>query len=123
MTAGKQTLVLPVLLMTVGTGWLLTTLGLAPGIDWIWTLGLAITGILMVIVGGFNKVTFVTSSFFIAASMLSVARQTGRIALDVEVPILVILSGALMFIARSPAIPAPKWALDASSSESSLGKS
>ena len=111
METDKKTLILPVLLITVGVGWLLTTLGIAPGIDWVWTLGIAIVGFLAFVVGGFDKVTFVTGTFFIITSCLSVLRQTERITIDVEVPILVIVAGLLLLIARHPAIPLPKWVL------------
>ncbi len=101
----KKALILPVLLIAVGTGWLLTTLGIAPGIDWVWTLGLSIAGFLAFLVGGFDKVTFVTGSFLIFTSLLSVLRQTGRLSFDVEIPILVIVSGVLLLVARTPWIP------------------
>ena len=96
-------------MIAVGSGWLLTSLGFAPGIDWIWTLGLAALGFLTFVVAGFDKVTLVAGTFFIAAGGLSVLRQAGVISLDVEVPILVIASGLLMLIARHPAVPVPNW--------------
>ena len=112
MTPDKKALVLPVLVITVGIGWLLSTLGIVPDIDWVWTLGLAIVGFLSFIVAGFDKVTFVTGPFFIITSCLSVLRQTDRIAIDVEVPILVIVAGVLLLVALHPAIPIPKWILE-----------
>ena len=112
MRPGNTGLIVPALLITVGTGWLLTTLGVAPGIDWVWTLGLAIAGVLVFLVGGFDKVTFVAGTFFIVTSFLSVLRQTGRVSIDVEVPILVIVSGVLLLVARHPGIPVPNWVLE-----------
>ena len=109
MTNDRRTLLFPILLVTVGTGWLLTTLGIAPGIDWVWTLGLAATGLLPFALSGIDKLTIVFGPLFITASILSVLRQTGRIALEVEIPILVILSGMLMMVARLPAIRVPSW--------------
>ena len=109
MKPDKKTLLFPVLLITVGVGWLLTTLGVAPGIDWVWTLGLAVVGLLTIAVGGIDKVTVVVGPFFLVASCLSLLRQTDRLSLDVEVPILVIMAGVLLLIARSPAIPIPLW--------------
>jgi hypothetical protein len=109
--ADKRTLVVPIVIITVGVGWLLTTLEITPGIDWIWTLGLAVVGILSFAAGGWNKATFVIGSFFVIASGLSVLRQTGRLQIDHEVPILVIVIGVLLLFARSPAIPAPEWIL------------
>jgi hypothetical protein len=105
----KKTLFIPILLMTVGTGWLLTTLGVAPGVDWVWTLGLAIIGLMTFVVGGIDKVTAVVGPFLIIASCLSLLRQTGRLRVDIEVPILVIVAGALVLVARTPSIPVPKW--------------
>jgi hypothetical protein len=109
----KKTLIIPLLLITVGVGWLLTVLGYAPKIDWIWTLGLALAGLLTFVLGGFDKFTVVAGPFFIIASLLSVLRQTERLDLDVEVPVLVIIVGVLLLIARTPAIPNPKWMSDA----------
>ncbi len=112
MKPDKKTLLLPALLIVVGVGWLLTTLGVAPGIDWVWTLGLAGAGLLTFVVGGFDKVTLVAGVFFIITSILSVLRQTGRLSFDVEVPILVILAGVLLIVARHPAVPMPKWIIE-----------
>jgi hypothetical protein len=109
MKPDRKTLILPILLITVGAGWLLTTLGVAPGIDWVWTLGLAVVGLSAFVVGGIDKVSVVIGPFFILTSVLSILRQTGRLDLNVEVPILVILAGVLLLIARMPVIPVPKW--------------
>ncbi len=111
MKPDKKTLVPPILLIAVGAGWLLTTLGVSPGIDWVWTLGLAAVGLLTFAVSGLDKVTVVIGPFFILTSCLSILRQTGRLHVDVEVPILVIVAGVLLLVARTPAIPIPKWIL------------
>lgn len=105
----KKTLLLPITLITVGTGWLLTTLDIAPNIDWVWTLGLAVVGLLTFAISGIDKVTVVVGPFFIIASLLSVLRQTGKLPFDVEVPVLVITSGVLLLLARLPVIPIPNW--------------
>ncbi len=57
-------------------------------------------------------VTVVVGPFFILASCLSVVRQSGRLDVDVEVPILVIIAGLLLLVARSPSIPIPKWVIE-----------
>jgi hypothetical protein len=108
-----KTLVVPILLITLGTGWLLTTLGVVPQIDWVWTLGVAFVGILAFALGGGDKVTVVVGPFFLFAACLSVLRQTGRMALNLEVPLLVIAAGVLLLVARMKSIPAPKWLIDA----------
>jgi len=108
MQADKRTLIVPILLIALGVGWLLTTLGVAPGVNWVWTLCLAVVGLLVFVVSGWDKFTAVVGPFFIVASCLSLLRQTGRLSADVELPILVVVLGVLLLIARNPAIPIPK---------------
>jgi len=38
-----------------------------------------------------------------------VLRQTGILSIDSEVPILVIIIGVLLLVARLPKVPPPKW--------------
>lgn len=104
-----KTLIVPILLITLGVGWLLTTLGVVPQVDWVWTLGVALVGILTFALGGFDKVTVVVGTFFLFASVLSILRQTGRIAINIEIPVLVITAGILILVAQVKAIPAPSW--------------
>lgn len=107
--SNRKTLVLPLLIIAIGSGWLLTTLGLVPGLNWIWVLGLAIIGLLSFAVSGIDKSSVVMGPFFLIASCLSVLRQTGRLSFDVEVPVLVIVIGVLLLIARIKSIPLPEW--------------
>ena len=109
MNADKSTMLLPLLLIIIGAGWLLTTLGVAPDINWIWTLSIVGIGLISFLIHGLDKVTVVVGPLFLTAGMLSVLRQAGRLSIDVEMPILVILSGILMMIARRPSIPVPSW--------------
>ena len=55
MTPGNKSLILPILLILIGVGWLLSTLGVAPKIDWVWTLCLAGVGLLTFVGGGDRK--------------------------------------------------------------------
>ena len=109
MTTDRRTLIVPILLITLGAGWLLTTLGVVPDVNWIWTLGLALVGVLCFAVGGFDKVSVAVGPFFILASCLSLLRQTGRLDPDTELPNLVMAAGVLLLVARIKSIPAPKW--------------
>ncbi len=109
MDSSKRSLLLPIALITVGVGWLLSTLGVITSVNWVWTLGLAAIGFVTFVLSGIDKATVVIGPFFILAACLSVLRQTGRLAVDVEVPILVIAAGVLMLVARSAAIPVPAW--------------
>jgi hypothetical protein len=102
-------LAIPILIIVVGLGWLLTVLGFGPGINWVWTLGLALIGILVFVLSGFDKVSVVLGPLFLLASLLSVLRQTGNLSLNIEVPILVISTGILLLLAQLPAVPKPGW--------------
>lgn len=109
MASSKTTILLPVLLVAIGSGWLLSNLGVTPGVDWVWTLLLAALGVLTFVLGGFDKVTATVGPLLIIASGLSWLRQSGRISLGFEVPVLLILAGVLALLAHLPFIPAPKW--------------
>jgi hypothetical protein len=101
-------LVIPILIVVVGLGWLLTIEGIVPGVNWVWSLGLGIVGVLL-LVRGINKFSVVVGPFFLIAALLSIVRQTGRMSIDAEVPVLVIILGLLMLVAQLPLIPAPQW--------------
>ena len=106
----KGPLALSLLIISVGVGWLLTSQGYVPGINWIWTLGLGVIGILTFILsGGLDKASVVIGPFFLVSSVLSILRQSGHLDMNAEVPILVILIGVLLFIAQLRVIPSPKW--------------
>ena len=122
MSPSKMSLVLPIVLIGIGVGWLLSAAGFLPGIDWVWTLGLALVGVLTFIVGGFDKVTVVIGPFFIIASCLSVLRQTNRLSINIEVPLLVIASGILSLVARSKAVPIPRWLIQDSAGQKKIGE-
>jgi hypothetical protein len=111
MPAGRRSLIVPLLMIAPGTGWLLTAAGYAPDINWVWTICLAAAGLLTFVAGGFDKFTLVIGPLLLIMSCLSVLRQAGRISLDIEVPLLVIITGVLLLIVRSPAVPAPEWLL------------
>lgn len=105
-------ILVPILIITVGVAWLLSTLGVLPDVIWVWTLGLGMAGVLTFALGGWNKFTVVTGPLLLVASVFSVLRQTGRLDLDHEIPILVITLGVLLLVARSKAIPTPDWVLE-----------
>lgn len=109
----KGIICLAIVIITVGIGWLLTSIGYAPDVNWVLTLGLAITGVLAFIVsGGLDKVSVVVGPFFLVGSILSILRQQGRLKLETEVPILVILIGVLLLFTQSSRVRIPRWLLE-----------
>ena len=109
MTTDKKTLTLPILFIVVGIGWLLTNLEIGPNINWAWSLGLGAIGVLTFTFFGIDKVSVVLGPFFILASTFSILRQSGRLHFDIEVPIMVIVFGVLLLVARSSLVPIPDW--------------
>ena len=76
--------------------------------DWLWTDGLAVVGILMLVIGTIDKLKGVLGPFLIIASICSILRQTERLSIDKEIPILVIVLGILLIIVNVINLPAPE---------------
>jgi len=108
----KKSLLIPILLIVLGSGWMLNVMDVLPGVNWAWSLGLGAVGILAFVLSGFDKFTIVVGPLFLSASMMSVMRQTGRLSLDMEVPFLVIFLGLLLLVARTSGVPNPRWIVD-----------
>ena len=107
-----KSMTVPILIIGLGVGWLLTAHNVLPGVNWIWLLALGIVGVLVIAVGGFDKVTLVVGPFLIAGTIFSLLRQTGHISIDTEVPALVIFLGVLLLLVRVLPVPAPKWLIE-----------
>ena len=106
----SKAIIVPLLIVGLGVAWLLNVLEIMRAVDWVWTLGLALVGLVMLVSGKLTRQGFVVGIFLLAASVLSLLRQTGRLRLDLEVPILVIILGMLLLCAHLLRLPAPSWA-------------
>ena len=93
-------LVLALLIIAVGIGWLLTSHDVVQGVNWIWVLSLAALGALTFVFGGIEKLTVVVGPFLLALALFSYLRQTGRISVETEIPSLLIILGLLLVAAR-----------------------
>lgn len=105
MAKSKTDIVIPFLILAVGIGWLLTNLDVLPNVNFVWPVGLAAAGAITLVVHGINKGSIVLGPFLIVTAVLSVARQTGRISLDIEVPVLVVMLGALLLLSALSNLP------------------
>ena len=101
----KSEVVIPVLLIAVGVGWMMNSLDILPGVEWAWSIGLAAAGLLWLVCGGINKGTIVIGPFLLVASICSVARQTSILKIEVEMPCLVIALGGLLLISTLSKLP------------------
>ena len=109
---GKHYIV-PILFIIIGIGWLLNVQGIIPTVDWVWTYTLAAIGILTIVVGGLNKLTAVVGFFLIVASSCSILRQTGKLSIEQEAPILTIVFGMLLLLVHILKLPTPEILNDA----------
>ena len=96
--ASKASVLIAAMIIAFGSFWLLSELQMLPPFHWLWTLGLACAGVLTLAIGGINKQTMVVGPYLMICAVFSVLRQTGEIALRVEIPILVIVFGVWLFL-------------------------
>ena len=111
MDSKKTGITSAIAIIALGLAWLLNNVGVLPAVEWIWTLGLAITGILVIAIGGLDKATAVIGPFLVIGSFFSILRQTGKISTNYEIPILVITFGLLLLIAVLLPLKSPSWLL------------
>ena len=109
MKKSKSGLVLPILVIGLGVAWLLTSLKIVPDVDWVWTGGLGLCGILAMALGGMNKFSVVVGPFLLVGSVFSILRQTGRLSVDLELPILFIFFGILLLASYLMPLPLPDF--------------
>jgi hypothetical protein len=102
-------LVPPVLIIAVGIGWLLMARQVLPGVNWVLVLGLITAGALILLVGGWNKITVVVGPLLIIWGGTTLLRQTDVISVVTEAPLLVIVFGLLLLIVQVLRLPIPDW--------------
>lgn len=96
---------LPVVLIAFGAFWLAYHFDWLPDWHWASVYLLIGAGVLVMIVDGITKKSVVSGPLLVAAGLLWLLRLYYRIAWDVIVPALLIFTGVLMLVARSPSIP------------------
>lgn len=105
MQGKSQSVAISLMVIAVGGAWLLNTMNVIPGVNWVWTAGLAASGILLMMLTGLNKLSVVIGPFLIVASILSLLRQRDILPIDREVPYLVITLGVLMLFSTMSSLP------------------
>jgi hypothetical protein len=104
-------IVAPIVLTSIGVGWLLTAQNVIPGVQWAWILLLATLGVVTLAVNGIDKFSVVSGPVLIIASCLSFLRQNGLMAIDTEIPALTIAIGSLWTVSCLLPLPRPDWIL------------
>ena len=111
-------IILAVLVIALGIAWLLNTLEIIPGVNWLWSGGLGVAGILFLVARGIDKFTFVIGSFLLTSSVCSILRQTGRLRPNIELPILFIIFGVLILVSMLLPLHTPEIFREEQSSDS-----
>ncbi len=95
----------PLILMAVGAGWLLSELKIVDLGRLVWTLSLLFSGLAIFAYLGFSRSTFVVAGFLVCASIMSLLRYRGVFTFETEMPTLVIILGVLMAINQTRLVP------------------
>ena len=109
MNKQKTRYIIPVIVLTIGVGHLLNVQGFIPQVDWLWIGMLGVVGILTLIFGSRNKMTFTLGPWLIVMAVCSFLRKVDIISMKTEVPILVITLGALLLLTEVFKLPTPDY--------------
>ena len=90
----------PVIVIVLGSAWLLTSLKVLPQIDWVFVLLLALFGILMLIIRPLSRGRLVAGATMLSIAIGEVLQDLAMISRTVEIPALVILGGLYALIAQ-----------------------
>ncbi|MEO6738935.1 MAG: hypothetical protein ABIP20_01700 [Chthoniobacteraceae bacterium] len=110
MTSRKPAIAISLLIVALGVAWLLNAMHIAPNLDWIWIIGLGVSGILLLTITRLDRFNFVAGLSLIVSSVLAALRQSGKITFNFEAPVLFITVGILLLLAQLlplPAVTAP----------------
>jgi hypothetical protein len=112
MKSRKPAIAISFLIVALGIAWLLNAMRVAPNLDWIWIIGLGVSGILLLTVTRMDRFNFVAGLSLIVSSVLAVLRQSGKLTVNVEAPVLFITIGILLLLAQFIPLPASAPTLD-----------
>ena len=96
---------LPITLIIVGLVWLAWHFHFFPDVDWVIALGFIAAGIGVLVIERINKNSIVTGPLLIAIGIAWALHDQYRVSWSVMIPVILILLGVLMLVARSPRIP------------------
>jgi hypothetical protein len=100
MKSRKPAIAISFLIVALGVAWLLNAMSVAPELDWIWIIGLGVSGILLLTATRLDRFNFVAGLSLIVSSVLAALRQSGKITVNIEAPVLFITVGILLFTTK-----------------------
>lgn len=96
---------LPITLIVVGLVWLVWYQGWFPDMDWVVTIGFIAAGIAVLAIDGFTKNSVVMGPFLIAIGLAWLAHDRYRTSFTIIIPVMLVILGLLMLVARITSIP------------------
>lgn len=108
MNHSKAGVFVAVCIIAVGLCGLLNNLEILPGVDWFPPGALAVGGVLLFLLTGVNKVSFVLGPFLLLGALLSVLHQLGRLETSILLPLLLIVFGVLLLLSFLLRLPMPE---------------
>ena len=96
---------LPIVLIVIGSVWLLKSLDWMPDVYWLWIIGLAGAGAAILALDGFTKSSVVAGPLLMLAGLLAYFHQFHGLGWRYMVPTMMLTAGVLMLVARSTSIP------------------
>ncbi|MEO6784681.1 MAG: hypothetical protein ABI318_01005 [Chthoniobacteraceae bacterium] len=105
MKSRKPAIAISLLIVALGVAWLLNAKGVMPELDWIWIIGLGVSGILLLTVTRLDRFNFVAGLSLIVSSVLAALRQSKKIDVNIEAPVLFITIGVLLLLAQLLPLP------------------
>jgi len=105
MNSRKPAIAISFLIVALGVAWLLNAKGVMPELDWVWIIGLGVSGILLLTVTRLDRFNFVAGLSLIVSSVLAALRQSGTITVNIEAPVLFITIGILLLLAQLLPLP------------------
>ncbi len=109
MQPNTKRFILPIIVLTLGIGHLLNIKGFIPQVDWLWTGLLGVSGLMLLALGKRDKMTYTLGPWLIVASISSILRETDKLDIKTEAPILIIALGAFLLISETLKLPTPEY--------------
>jgi hypothetical protein len=104
-------IVIPLIVIVLGTAWLLTSLEILPQVNWVFVLLLAAAGGLLLLLRPLSRARLVAGLIMPTVALGELLHDLSWLARDIEVPVLVILGGGYAFIAQFLALEGEKAAV------------
>ena len=96
--SASESVVLGIVAIIAGVFWLLNALDLTVSLSWIWSISLAIAGLLCIYLGGSTRFNVINGLFLISLSVFAYLRTNKLISWEVEIPAIITTYGVITLV-------------------------